>query len=485
MLLLRCCLSALSGDLLLGFSPPVASSRVVQEAVAAHREVVAADYAHRSLEWTTPQLLLLQLLVGVVERSIGGSAQGIDCLHRELQQLRLDICPSSCCHSLLSRVTRAAADGCLLLSRVSRPATPTSAASSSYAVVMANAGWLDLFPMDASTALAGQYVPREEFEREWRQRRPELVRLLSCCESRHRRVQQAVWSEVRGHRLLDLQSSCELSVFCPEERRELLLLRCRDMTLSSRIEQALLFSQLQASRSERLKQRLVATVAHELRTPLTAIIGFADLAQQRCQQQLPGQAGGGVGEDGELLSMLQDIRSAGGHLLQVATNLMDLSRFELQTEKLQLLDIVQTVRDAVCWCAAAAEKKTVSLHLQSPMQDTEPHSVVLNDDQPDAAEPAAAEMQHQRPHGHRRPFDLCTAPAICSVFVATAQEAERESQTLSPRDRERRRRGSAAGQRHPSSSHRPLQLLGDAVALKRLFVNLIDNVRRAAADSAG
>jgi PAS domain S-box-containing protein len=68
----------------------------------------------------------------------------------------------------------------------------------------------------------------------------------------------------------------------------------------------------------RAKNEFLANMSHELRTPLNAIIGFAEVIAERT-----------FGDDpSRYASYAADIRRAGGHLLQIISDVLDLSRIE-------------------------------------------------------------------------------------------------------------------------------------------------------------
>jgi len=105
------------------------------------------------------------------------------------------------------------------------------------------------------------------------------------------------------------------------------------VSVQTRVEQALLLAHQQSRRSEQSKQRLIGMVSHELRTPLTAILGFADVLTN--DQQL----------NAEQSEYVRDIQSAGSHLLNVITNLLDLTKLQFGDARKTEIDVVSvTVR---------------------------------------------------------------------------------------------------------------------------------------------
>lgn len=67
------------------------------------------------------------------------------------------------------------------------------------------------------------------------------------------------------------------------------------------------------------KSRFLANMSHELRTPLNAIIGYCEMLQEEMAD---------LGE-AECLADLQKIQSAGKHLLELISQLLDLSKIEV------------------------------------------------------------------------------------------------------------------------------------------------------------
>lgn len=102
----------------------------------------------------------------------------------------------------------------------------------------------------------------------------------------------------------------------------------------------------------------IAEVSHELRTPLTHILGFSEMIER----QIFGPAGERNVEYAGL------IRKAGGHLLGLVNDLLDLSKmeagkFEIVRERFDARAIVEEV---VRLSVDAAEKKAIALGMTTP-----------------------------------------------------------------------------------------------------------------------
>ena len=92
----------------------------------------------------------------------------------------------------------------------------------------------------------------------------------------------------------------------------------------------------EAEQANQAKSEFLAAMSHDLRTPLNAILGFADI--------LSGQYFGPISE--KYQEYAQDIHSSGEHLLELVSDILDLSTIEagkqsLVKEKLSALEIVR------------------------------------------------------------------------------------------------------------------------------------------------
>jgi cell cycle sensor histidine kinase DivJ len=81
-----------------------------------------------------------------------------------------------------------------------------------------------------------------------------------------------------------------------------------------------------AGSSEAAKGRFLATVSHELRTPLNAIIGFSEMM---LHEEISGPL---RGKQKEHLTLVRD---AGRHLLSVVNSILDISKIEAGTYRIQ------------------------------------------------------------------------------------------------------------------------------------------------------
>jgi len=88
-----------------------------------------------------------------------------------------------------------------------------------------------------------------------------------------------------------------------------------EMQLRKYTERAIRAARAEAELNSRSKSAFLSTMSHELRTPLNAIIGFSDLIGQ------PGTAG-------EAAEYAQHIATAGRRLLDVVSDVLDMSRLE-------------------------------------------------------------------------------------------------------------------------------------------------------------
>ncbi|MBI2114190.1 MAG: GAF domain-containing protein [candidate division NC10 bacterium] len=112
----------------------------------------------------------------------------------------------------------------------------------------------------------------------------------------------------------------------------------------------------QVEEASRHKSEFLATMSHELRTPLNSVIGFSEL--------LLGQGVGPLTE--KQARYLGHIHNSGKHLLQLISDILDLSKVEAGKFVLQPepLPVAQTLEDILLIARGLANKKSQALESQ-------------------------------------------------------------------------------------------------------------------------
>lgn len=124
----------------------------------------------------------------------------------------------------------------------------------------------------------------------------------------------------------------------------------RDITVRKQVEGELLRARHIAESANRAKDVFLATVSHEIRTPLHGMIGTLDLL---AGERLEGRAG----------QRLQIARNSAHALLQIANDMVDLSRIDAGTMKIEKVafDLHDLVAEVVGSFEAGAAGKGLSL----------------------------------------------------------------------------------------------------------------------------
>ncbi len=121
-----------------------------------------------------------------------------------------------------------------------------------------------------------------------------------------------------------------------------------------RYQEELIESRNEADAANRAKSVFLANMSHELRTPLNAIIGFSEF-----------MAGGGLGPAGspKYLEYARDINNSGRHLLDMISEVLDMSKIEAGQYELvpEDVDVSDTVEFCVRLVAGRAEAGQISL----------------------------------------------------------------------------------------------------------------------------
>jgi signal transduction histidine kinase len=107
--------------------------------------------------------------------------------------------------------------------------------------------------------------------------------------------------------------------------------------------------------ADRSKNQFLANMSHELRTPLNSIIGFSSVLLENAREALPSR----------LYKFLENIRTAGNHLLELINDILDLSKIEagkmeLRADEFDLRDTIAAVERVMKGFAAEANVRIVS-----------------------------------------------------------------------------------------------------------------------------
>lgn len=115
----------------------------------------------------------------------------------------------------------------------------------------------------------------------------------------------------------------------------------------------------EAQSANRAKSDFLSVVSHELRTPLNAILGFSEVMQQ--------QLFGPIGSE-RYQGYVDDIHGAAGHLLNIVTEVLDLSKAEVGKLDVndQVFDIVAVVQSSLRLLRDQAAEDGLRLSLDPP-----------------------------------------------------------------------------------------------------------------------
>ncbi|WP_282604575.1 ATP-binding protein [Pelagibius sp. Alg239-R121] len=143
---------------------------------------------------------------------------------------------------------------------------------------------------------------------------------------------QALWLSISGKPVLD-------------EDGEFLGYRGTGTNITAEVEAQTELRQAkeEAEIASRSKSTFLANMSHELRTPLNAIIGFSDLMKRGVSGRI---------ENERHQEYVEDIYGAGGHLLLIINEILDLAKVEagnspLIEDSIDVQDVIQSVRSLI------------------------------------------------------------------------------------------------------------------------------------------
>jgi cell cycle sensor histidine kinase DivJ len=128
-------------------------------------------------------------------------------------------------------------------------------------------------------------------------------------------------------------------------------------------ELGLEIARTEAEQREAGKTRFLANMSHELRTPLNAVLGFSDIMRQRLFGPLPER----------YAEYAENIHQAGGHLLDLINDILDVSKIEAERYALTMetFDAREVVSAAIALVRVNAEDKSVALSGMLPTEAVE------------------------------------------------------------------------------------------------------------------
>jgi len=107
--------------------------------------------------------------------------------------------------------------------------------------------------------------------------------------------------------------------------------------------------------ADRSKNQFLANMSHELRTPLNSIIGFSSVLLENVRDAVPAR----------MYKFLENIRTAGNHLLELINDILDLSKIEagkmeLRADEFDLRDTIAAVERVMKGFAEEANVRITS-----------------------------------------------------------------------------------------------------------------------------
>ena len=123
-----------------------------------------------------------------------------------------------------------------------------------------------------------------------------------------------------------------------------------DITKEKLAEQSLRTAKSQAESANRTKSEFLANISHEFRTPMTAILGYCDLISMEDDVDVREQ-------------MIDTIRRNGEHLLEIISDVLDLSKIEAGRLPIVVttFDPAQVVAEVVSGLRVRAQEKNLAL----------------------------------------------------------------------------------------------------------------------------
>ena len=132
-----------------------------------------------------------------------------------------------------------------------------------------------------------------------------------------------------------------------------------EMMMRKHTEQVLRAAKAESDLANRAKSSFLATMSHELRTPLNAIIGFSDVIQAAPRD---------AGAQARSAEYATHISKAGRRLLEVISDILDISKIESGSFKLNLqpCNLVEIIDEAVALIQGSVTGKGQAMEQRLP-----------------------------------------------------------------------------------------------------------------------
>jgi PAS domain S-box-containing protein len=130
-----------------------------------------------------------------------------------------------------------------------------------------------------------------------------------------------------------------------------------DITVRKHAEQELIAAKQAAEQANLAKSEFLSRMSHELRTPLNAILGFSQLLEVEAEKRLSSSDRDSLGE----------IIQAGHHLLDLISEILDLSRIEVGSLPLNIedVDIAALANDCLTLTKGLADSRGITVNYQN------------------------------------------------------------------------------------------------------------------------
>ena len=127
----------------------------------------------------------------------------------------------------------------------------------------------------------------------------------------------------------------------------------RDILRRKRVEEALVQAKEDAERANLAKSEFLSRMSHELRTPLNSILGFAQILEIDKVDRLTNRQ----------KPWISQVRKAGGHLLELINEILDLARIESgkMIVSMENIDLVPLIEEALVLIMPMSKKRNIKI----------------------------------------------------------------------------------------------------------------------------